>query len=153
VSLIGGGSDFVQVEVRGLQRLQIKNRIAMAAWQPGGPAEYDLREALLRLHAFAIRVTPVWTGTWQAAHRMEFTAVSSGTGAVHEYRGRLFVTSAASNPITGESPAVYGADVERKGVSPKGHQSPYKRTMAEEVPRVVKMYEAQMTVNIRGIYQ
>jgi hypothetical protein len=141
----------VRMEVRGMQLLQIRNRLAMAAWQPGGPAEYDLREALLRLHAFAIRVTPVWTGTWQASHRMEFTAVSSGTAAIHEYRGRLFVTSATRNPLTGESPAAYGADIERKGISPKGHRSPYRRTMAEEVPRVVKMYTSKMEAVIKGL--
>jgi hypothetical protein len=143
----------VRMEVRGMEELQIRNRLAMAAWQPGGPAEGNLREALLRLHAFAIRVTPVWTGTWKASHRMQFTAVSSGTAAVHEYRARLFVSGETRNPLTGESPAAYGADIERKGVSPKGHQSPYRRTISEEVPRIVTMYSTQMEIAITGLYR
>jgi hypothetical protein len=131
MSLLGGLG--IRFRLRGLERLQAANLKLLKAISPRGGLGKGVKAATLHLHKYAIAITHVQTGTLKRSHIMDFAS-----GGVQTYRfgipivskavGRIYISPAARNPVTGQRPAEYGL-VEH---SKRGSHAFYKRTVDEQ---------------------
>lgn len=105
------------ISIKGLQEAQQANLEHQAAVKPNGKLGRAVQYGTLEAERYAARITHVKTGSLRAAHRVDYGGL----------KGRLYIDPGAVNPFTGERPAEYGLDEERRG----GLHAFYTRTYHE----------------------
>lgn len=106
------------IQIIGYEETMAANRKMIEALHPRSGLGDAVRTVVLDLQQYAVGVTHVWTGALRSSHRVEFSAMGD------QAEGVLFVTPATRNPITGDRPAVYGLEEEKRG----GDHAFYMRT-------------------------
>ena len=122
----------IQFRLRGLERLQAANRKLLDGINPKLGLYEGVKTATQLLHNYAINITHVQTGTLKRSHVVDFAAGGAqtfrfGFPIVNKAIGRIYISSAARNPVTGKMPVDYGPMEHRKG----GTHAFYKRTVDE----------------------
>ena len=114
----------VSLKVKGFQEAQDRNRRRIKILQPGG-IQGILQNATLELQQWAVFITPVDTGTWQASHRIK----------METNRGMVFLKNNI-NPKSGTRVWDYAEKPELPGHGPA--HDVYKKTAHIYGPRVLQ---------------
>lgn len=123
----------VKASIEGLQKAQDRNLRRVAAMRRG--AEYGARDAAIALHRYAVQITHVDSGAWRASHRV----------AVEGPYGRVYLAPTARHPKSGTLVTTYANVWGERG----GRLAIYRRTRAEEGPRVMHRYAVRILEEVQ----
>lgn len=112
----------VSLKVVGFQEAQDRNRRRIKILQPGG-IQGILQTATLELQQWAVFITPVDTGTWQASHRIKMST----------NQGMVFLANNI-NPKSGTPVWEYAERPELHGSA----HAVYKNTARDAGPKVLQ---------------
>lgn len=100
----------VQVNIKGLQKLQAANVKAIRALQPRHALGLAMKRGLAMLHRLSVTYTPHDTGALRASHRMKLDT--------RQVMGRISIDRTAVNPRSGMRTAEYGYYLHEQGQIP-----------------------------------
>lgn len=100
----------VQVNIKGLQRLQDANLRAINALKPKHALGKALKEGTAQIHRLSVAHTPHDTGALRASHRIKIDS--------RQVMGRVSLDRTAKNPRTGQRTAEYGYYLHQHGQIP-----------------------------------
>lgn len=100
----------IQVNIKGLQRLQDANIRAINALKPRGALGKGIREGTAQIHRLSVVYTPHDTGALRASHRIKIDS--------RQTMGRVSIDRTARNPKTGQLTHEYGYHLHQQGQIP-----------------------------------
>ena len=100
----------IQVNIKGLQKLQDANNRAIAALKPTGALGKALQWGVADIHRKSVAYTPHDTGALRASHRMIINN--------RQTMGRVEIDRTATNPRSGMRTAEYGYYLHQQGQIP-----------------------------------
>ena len=100
----------VQVNIKGLQKLQAANVKAIRALQPRHALGLAMKRGLAMLLRLSVTYTPHDTGALRASHRMKLDT--------RQVMGRISIDRTAVNPRSGMRTAEYGYYLHEQGQIP-----------------------------------
>jgi hypothetical protein len=121
----------VKLSITGLQEAQAANNRAVAAVSATGALGRAVQYGTVAAHRYALGLTHVDTGALKSSHRMELSAL----------RGVVYIDPGASNPRSGQRPAVYGPYEHARGGDHAFYQrvvDEYGTEIQQEMERIVK---------------
>jgi len=100
----------IQVNIKGLQKLQAANLKAINALKPKHALGKALKEGTAQVHRLSVAYTPHDTGALRASHRIKIDT--------RQVVGRVSLDRTARNPRSGMRTAEYGYYLHQQGQVP-----------------------------------